>query len=288
MPITFAASGPMLITGQTPSAEAAAFLARTTGTLSNAERQGYIACINYWVDQGVFSMLDAAYIFATNSKSNALLSLINSTYNATEVGTLTFTADSGFNSTSQISGTSWIDTNFNPSTAPTPHYRAGSVMVGAYTILDNAQDNQGSLFSSASGDGQGDIIRIRDTADMAGVCVQAAFYGAQFSNVSTKGCYALLRNGTLPFNTSLTSFKNEGIQTGPDAPGSGGFSVRNSNMLFLGLNASTPDISTTAATVSAGFIGGGDGVGTGNTNAQIIAICHGLNLYMTSLGINAY
>lgn len=103
--------------GCSPGAEATAFLARTSG-LNAAHTNAYCTMINGLVTDGVFAKLDALYIFATDTSTNALLSLVSATYNATVTGTPTFTADTGY--TTSLGNL--IDTGFNPTTAPTPKF----------------------------------------------------------------------------------------------------------------------------------------------------------------------
>lgn len=103
------------------AAETTAFLARTSG-LNAAHTNAYKALINDLVADGVFAKLDALYMFATDTSTNALLSLVSATYNATVSGTPTFTADAGY-----TTGTSnLVSTGFNPSSASSPKFTQNS------------------------------------------------------------------------------------------------------------------------------------------------------------------
>jgi hypothetical protein len=70
------------------------FLARTSGLSATYQTQ-YTTMICGLVTDSVWAKLDAFYIFKTSSEANALLSLVSATYNATKVGSPTFTADVG-------------------------------------------------------------------------------------------------------------------------------------------------------------------------------------------------
>jgi hypothetical protein len=76
----------------TPSA---AFLARTSG-LNAAHRNAYTALIDGLVTDGVWTSLDALYITATDTTTNANLNLVSSSFPLTQTGTITFTADQGY------------------------------------------------------------------------------------------------------------------------------------------------------------------------------------------------
>src|SRR5258706_16256620 len=77
-------------------ASAAAFLARTSG-LDATHTNAYINLICGLVSDGIFSKLDALYIFATQDSTTAMLNLISTSFTAsTFSGTLTFTTDRGY------------------------------------------------------------------------------------------------------------------------------------------------------------------------------------------------
>src|SRR5882672_2331491 len=90
-----------------------AFLARTSG-LSGTETAAYKVLINGLVADGVFSLLDALYIFATNTTTTANLNLISTSFGLTGATPPTFTVDQGYtgNGTTQF-----LDTGYVSSTA---------------------------------------------------------------------------------------------------------------------------------------------------------------------------
>jgi hypothetical protein len=99
-------------------AAATGFLSRTTG-LDSIHRNAYGALIDGLVDDGVWGDIDLLYIFATQDSATALLNIRGTLYNATAVGSPTFTANQGF-----MGGTGkYINTNWNPATQIVPHYR---------------------------------------------------------------------------------------------------------------------------------------------------------------------
>src|SRR5215471_17837360 len=81
--------------GPTPGPQASAFLARTSG-LSTQERNAYINLINGLVSDGVWSLLDALYVMATNTTSTAALNLVSTSFSLVTHGSMTFTADVGY------------------------------------------------------------------------------------------------------------------------------------------------------------------------------------------------
>jgi hypothetical protein len=94
--------------------QATAFLTRKSGTTYNSN---YIKLICSAVSHGYFNKLDTLYVFATDSSANALLNLVSSNFNATNVGAA-FTAAGGgaggFTGSSSVG--IWVDSNFNPTT----------------------------------------------------------------------------------------------------------------------------------------------------------------------------
>jgi hypothetical protein len=94
------------------SSEGNAFLARLTGSPDNTHLTAYCTLIDGLVTDGVWTKLDALYMFAADTSANGLLNLVSGSTNATNSST-TFTADAGF----QGSGTNqYVNTTVNPAT----------------------------------------------------------------------------------------------------------------------------------------------------------------------------
>lgn len=90
------------------------FLVRLTTPPTTARIAAYSALIEALVDAGVWTKLDALYIYAAADQATALTNLVSSSYGSTAVNSPGFTADLGF---AGNGSSSYIDTNFTPSTA---------------------------------------------------------------------------------------------------------------------------------------------------------------------------
>lgn len=100
-------AGQAIFAGPTDSAEALAFIARTSG-LDAAHISIYKTLINGLVADGVFSGFEAFYVLGTQDSTNALLDLTANAHNLTAVGAPTFTADRGFD----VTNAKTLDTGF--------------------------------------------------------------------------------------------------------------------------------------------------------------------------------
>jgi len=91
---------------------------------------------------GVWSKLDALYVFAAADAATARTNLISSSFGATAVNSPTFTADEGY-AGNGLGGvdTSYIDTNCN--SGLTTHYTRDSACFGIWTRV--VGDNAGGL-----------------------------------------------------------------------------------------------------------------------------------------------
>ena len=111
-----------------PSAQASAFLARTSG-LNQKESQAFIYLINTLVTAGLWTMFDLLYVLATNSEANAQLNLINTSFTLTKHGSLTFTSDVGYTGDG---ATGYLDSGYNSSGGSNTNYLLNSGSLGAY------------------------------------------------------------------------------------------------------------------------------------------------------------
>jgi hypothetical protein len=99
------------------SAEADQFFERVSG-LTVSQQSTYATLIDALVAGGVWSKIDALYIFAAPTQSIALTNLKSSSFEAEEAGTIIFESNAGYRTDTGISPqTGYIDTNFNPTTA---------------------------------------------------------------------------------------------------------------------------------------------------------------------------
>jgi hypothetical protein len=106
----------MNLTGGTSySTEANNYFTRLATQPSTARKVLYDAMITSLVAGGVWSKLDALYLFAAASSATALINLKSASYPCTAVNSPTFTADAGYSLTGASSHR--VKTSFNPSTA---------------------------------------------------------------------------------------------------------------------------------------------------------------------------
>jgi hypothetical protein len=123
--------------------EGAAFLGRTSG-LDLTHSTAYTNLICGLVTDGVWSKLDILYIFATQDTTTAQLNLVQTSYPATLHGSPTFTANRGY--TGVGGSTVYIDTGFNPVSAPSPKYVLNSAHMSAWNLTDTPDSTtMGSL-----------------------------------------------------------------------------------------------------------------------------------------------
>jgi hypothetical protein len=79
------------------------------------------------VTDGTWSLLDALYIFATNNTTTANLNLVSTSFGITQVGTVTFAADTGYTGDGS---TGALGTNFNPNVVSGVNYSLNSASFG--------------------------------------------------------------------------------------------------------------------------------------------------------------
>lgn len=147
-------------------------------TTINSNHQGAIT--NYicgQVTSGVFALLDVWYLLQNDNASSALTNIINpGTFNGTAAGVPTFTADVGYTGVA-ASSTVHIDTGFNPTTAPTPHFTQNSASVHIWVVAGSTEAHAAvGLFSTT----QNTSILPRHTTN-------AAFYRINDGSVASGG-----------------------------------------------------------------------------------------------------
>lgn len=134
-------------------AAAADFLARTSG-LDATHTAAYTALINGLVTDGVWQLLDALWITATQDTVTAKLNLVSSSFPLTEVGTgtpLTFTADRGYiNPGPSAANSRYLATGFNPATASSPKHTQNSSHLSAWSALSTTATDANAIFGGNS------------------------------------------------------------------------------------------------------------------------------------------
>jgi hypothetical protein len=91
---------------------------------------------------GVWAKLDAFYVLAAADAQSSLLNWVSASYNLTTVNAPTFVADQGYTGNGT---TSYLDTGFNPTTAPSPKFTQNSAHLGLWSrtnLPNGAADSQ--------------------------------------------------------------------------------------------------------------------------------------------------
>jgi hypothetical protein len=102
------------------------------------------------VADGVWSKFDVLYIFATQTQTTALLNLISSSYTGIANGSPTFTVDRGFSGGASGNSTVFINTTFNPSSAPSPNYTLNSAHLSGW-CLNDIQETRNFMGATGAG-----------------------------------------------------------------------------------------------------------------------------------------
>jgi len=166
---------------------------------------------------GVWTKLDRLWLFAADSQASALVDLVARS-KATAVSSPTFTVDRGFtgNGTS-----SYIDSNFNPTTASSPQFLQNSANMFAWSNT-SGQDAGGLCGTLANTD-----IRIfpRYTDDVAyWSCNDAAGTGLASATGAT-GLYLANRTASNAETLDLNGSQIDSKSASSTAPASGDFTV---------------------------------------------------------------
>lgn len=123
-----------VLTPQAYSAPAEAFFVRLAAQPTQVRKALYDAMIRSLVSAGLWSKLDALYIFAAADQATALTNLVSANYGATAINAPSFAADRGFTGAS----TKYIDTNFNPATASSPNFTQNAASAGGWSLTSAA------------------------------------------------------------------------------------------------------------------------------------------------------
>lgn len=247
------------------STESSNFLTRATTITNDTDKTNYDALISGLVTDGDFSSLDALYIWAAPDRTAAVLNLIQNAYNATEAGTVSFSAYVGYTG----NGTDFaLDSGLNPFSASSPQYTLNSASIGIYVQTDS---NAGAGLGAVGADNVGKTV------------ILPAYFGSTYYNVngpqrsvaaaSTQG----LRIATRTASNAVAIYKN-GNTTPVDSGTDASDAVPRADINFFFSDGSN----YSSLQMSAGFIGGG------LSSAAMARIAARLNTFMTAYGINVY
>jgi len=247
--------------GAATSAEVTQFLARSSG-LDGTHTAAYTALIDGLVADGVWSKLDALYIFATQNTTNARLNVKSASYTASVTGTVTFTADRGY--TNPASGTDYVNTNFNASTAG-GNYTQNAAHFMSWQVADLGNmgvvlgaDGATRMYQAPNfGGGGSTLSRINTTTGGASGTV-ANGAGMALSNRSSSSTVETYRNAVQ-------------LATGSDASAA--------------LNNSTFSVPSVFLTDSNLTVMAGCSMGGSLTSGQVTSFYNRLRTYMTAVGV---
>lgn len=254
----------------TDAPQTTAFLARTTG-LDATHTSAYKALINGLVADGVFSNLDVLYIFATQDSATALLNLVSSSFNGIANGAPTFTIDRGFTGVA-ASTTVYVNSGFNPTTAPSPKYTQNSAHVSIWSATDLTVAGTGVGASSATyetsiyprfTDGNA-YYRINDPDGSGGGIVVATAIGHYLANRSGSNVQQGYKNAV-----------DQGVVNRVSgAPVSGNIYV----LAYNNISAVTAGNGTSNQIASCS-------IGGNLSSTQVTAFYNRLRTYMTTVGV---
>lgn len=112
-------------------------------SLDSTHVNAYTTLIYGLIQYAIIYKFDFLYVYATVNTATAVLNLVSARYNGTlhaTGGNLTFTTDRGFTNTN-TNTTDYIDTGFNPSTAPNPQYTLNSAHFYYWCLTNTSQSN---------------------------------------------------------------------------------------------------------------------------------------------------
>jgi hypothetical protein len=144
------------------STEVSQWLARAPG-LDAAHIAADTALIDGLVAAGLWTKFDFLHLYATQDSTTAKLNLISSNFTAVTNGSPVFTANRGFTGVAG-SSTVYIDTQFNPTTAPSPKYTINDAHQSVWSLSNITAS---SAPFGASGSGRANYIMIRYTDNNA-------------------------------------------------------------------------------------------------------------------------
>lgn len=256
--------------------QATTFLARTTG-LSGTETTAYTNLICGMVSDGTWSLMDALYIFATNTTTTAALNLVSTNFTGTVNGTLTFSADHGWTGDGS---TGYFDTGFVPATASSPNWTQNSASFGVYNRTNRATAQAYTDIGSGTQVGGPALTFFcisNYTGNLSFIAIDTA-NGVSTAATNSQGQWICSQTSS----TLGSQYKNGNatpIQTNTNA------TSQNANLsivVFGRWSGGTAVIDFSADQMSAAFAGGG------LTATQASNVASRINGYMTALGINVY
>ncbi len=220
---------------------------------------------------GVWTKLDALYAFAAADSQAAKVNWVNpGTYNCTEVTAPAFTADRGFTGAS----TKYLDSNFNPATAPSPKLTQNDASAFAWSLT--AGQIAGALFAQGTNTtsvGEISLVPWYTNNNLYTKIVNIPDnWGAANPFASAAGFWVNSRTGA-----STNAYYRNGVATPYETPATASTALSSTTLWFLNRPSSPTQYWT-------GQIAAG-GCGSGLTAADQTALYNALNAYIASVRI---
>lgn len=157
-------------------------------------------------DGGIWTKLDALYLFAAADSQAARLNWVADQYNITAVNAPTFTTDRGY---AGDGASSHLNTNFNPATAVSPKFVRDSGHVSLSDRTARAANGTLQMGGAVVNDFAASIVS-RFTGDIAGGRINAPGATAlTYANTENVGRYMMSRTGA----SALATYK-DGVSKG--------------------------------------------------------------------------
>jgi hypothetical protein len=216
------------------------------------------------VTDGTWSVLDALYVFATNTTTTANLNLKSTSYGLSQVGSVSFSANNGYTGDG---ATGYFTTGFTPSTAG-GQWGINSASLGDCVLTDRPI---GSVYSSigASDSLQDDISTILPFYSSSSL-IYLNGYGVFPASSTSLGAHTASitssSQGYTAINGSSTSFTPASIN------------ITTYGLYALALNGAGTASSFSADEIAYLFYGGG------LSTTQITAVYDRLHTYLSTVG----
>lgn len=254
-------ANPAVLRGPSFEAETESLTARFTTPPTGARKAQINTCIKALKAAGVWSKLDALYLFAAADAQAARQNWIADLYNATAVSSPTFTTDRGYAGDGVAS---YVDSNFNPSSASSPKFVQNSAFFAAWSRTAAAS----ATTSAGHFDGtKGTTLNPRNTNAIVSRVNQASSFTTGATITDGSGLTSLSRTGA-----SAVRIDKNGVKVADDTNASS--TVANGN-----LKAGTIGNSTFSTTQFAAMA-----IGSQLSEAEDLALYNALNTYLQAVG----
>lgn len=234
-------------------AEASALIARMTNPQS-FQRKWVIN--NFWKTPGIkpiMAKLDAYFLFAAADSQASLLNWVADQYNATPVASPTFTIDRGYQGNPPTF--TFLETDFNPTTAVSPKFVLNSAVIGVVSrsdVTDSSQFDIGTTSSrfncrSTTGPGLRGVMNDGTTTNFGTKATSIGMFALNRSAADARQGYI---DGVLSGSDTLasTALANETIRM---LRGTFNFSTRELSAGFFGQSLTAQEHATLYAATQA-------------------------------------